>query len=124
MLDSRDCARFRLRRVTNHPFPGVLNVKQFDPLIIPFYMGDYIANVSDGWRHTSPGATTATGCVTGCTRAAATTPTSTSPDDNSPDPAARRDGLGGPLGRVLAAIGDCLTTALRVAAQLRPRRAI
>jgi hypothetical protein len=50
VLDSRDCARFRLRRVTNHPFPGVLNVKQFDPLIIPFYMGDYIANVSDGWR--------------------------------------------------------------------------
>jgi hypothetical protein len=50
VLDSRDGARFRLRRITNRSFPGVLNVKQFDPLIIPFYMGDYIANVSDGRR--------------------------------------------------------------------------
>jgi hypothetical protein len=50
VLDSRDGAGFRLRRVTNRSFPGVLNVKQFDPLIIPFYMGDYIANVSDGRR--------------------------------------------------------------------------
>jgi hypothetical protein len=50
VLDSRDGTTFRLHRVTSRSFPGVLNVKQFDPLIAPYYMGDYIANVSDGRR--------------------------------------------------------------------------
>jgi hypothetical protein len=50
VLDSRDGAAFRLRRVTNRSFPGVLNIQQFDPLISPYYMGDYLANVSDGTR--------------------------------------------------------------------------
>ena len=34
--------------VTTHSFPGVENNPQFDPLIVYAYMGDYIANVSDG----------------------------------------------------------------------------
>jgi hypothetical protein len=48
VLDSRDGANFTARRVTDQSFPGVLNMQQFDPIIIPYYMGDYIANVSDG----------------------------------------------------------------------------
>ena len=39
---------FTAQRVTSQSFPGVFNVPQFDPLIAPAYMGDYIANVSDG----------------------------------------------------------------------------
>ena len=50
VLDSADGATFQLRRVTNRSFPGVLNIQQFDPLIAPYYMGDYLANVSDGGR--------------------------------------------------------------------------
>jgi hypothetical protein len=50
VLDSRDGATFRARRVSNRSFPGVLNIQQFDPLIAPYYMGDYLANVSDGTR--------------------------------------------------------------------------
>jgi hypothetical protein len=50
VLDSRDGSTFRARRVTNRSFPGVLNIQQFDPLIAPYYMGDYLANVSDGGR--------------------------------------------------------------------------
>jgi hypothetical protein len=50
VLDSADGSTFKLRRVTNRSFPGVLNIQQFDPLIAPYYMGDYIANVSDGSR--------------------------------------------------------------------------
>jgi hypothetical protein len=50
VLDSRDGQTFRARRVSNRSFPGVLNIQQFDPLIIPYYMGDYLANVSDGRR--------------------------------------------------------------------------
>jgi hypothetical protein len=50
VLDSTDGSTFKLRRVTNRSFPGVLNIQQFDPLISPYYMGDYIANVSDGSR--------------------------------------------------------------------------
>ena len=45
-----DGSTFRSRRVTNRSFPGVLNIQQFDPLIAPYYMGDYLANVSDGRR--------------------------------------------------------------------------
>jgi hypothetical protein len=36
--------------VTTTSFPGVLTVPQFDPIIAFGYMGDYIANVSDGNR--------------------------------------------------------------------------
>ena len=50
VLDSTNGSTFSARRVTNRSFPGVLNVQQFDPLIAPYYMGDYIANVSDGRR--------------------------------------------------------------------------
>jgi hypothetical protein len=36
------------KRVTSESFPGVFNLPQFDPIIAFTYMGDYIANVSDG----------------------------------------------------------------------------
>jgi hypothetical protein len=36
------------RTVTTTSFPGVLTVPQFDPIIAFGYMGDYIANASDG----------------------------------------------------------------------------
>jgi hypothetical protein len=39
---------FTAQRVTTQSFPGVFTVPRFDPLISPAYMGDYIANVSDG----------------------------------------------------------------------------
>lgn len=35
-------------RVTTQSFPGVFTFPQFDPIIAFAYMGDYIANVSDG----------------------------------------------------------------------------
>jgi hypothetical protein len=35
-------------RVTTQSFPGVYTFPQFDPIIAYAYMGDYIANVSDG----------------------------------------------------------------------------
>jgi photosystem II stability/assembly factor-like uncharacterized protein len=35
-------------RVTSQSFPGVYTLPQFDPIIALTYMGDYIANVSDG----------------------------------------------------------------------------
>jgi hypothetical protein len=35
-------------RVTSQSFPGVYTLPQFDPIIAFTYMGDYIANVSDG----------------------------------------------------------------------------
>jgi hypothetical protein len=38
------------KTVTSRSFPGVVNVPQFDPQIAFGYMGDYIANVSDGSR--------------------------------------------------------------------------
>jgi hypothetical protein len=41
---------FSAARVTTQSFPGVLNYPQFDPIIAPTYMGDYIANVSAGGR--------------------------------------------------------------------------
>src|SRR6266699_941746 len=38
------------RRVTTRSFQGTLTIPQFDPIIAFGYMGDYIANVSDGSR--------------------------------------------------------------------------
>ena len=39
---------FAPTRVTSQSFPGVFTFPQFDPIIAFGYMGDYIANVSDG----------------------------------------------------------------------------
>ena len=39
---------FTTRRITSHSFRGSLTIPQFDPIIAFGYMGDYIANVSDG----------------------------------------------------------------------------
>jgi BNR/Asp-box repeat len=39
---------FKTTRVTSVSFPGVFTDPQFDPIIAFGYMGDYIANVSDG----------------------------------------------------------------------------
>ena len=39
---------FATTRVTSQSFPGVFTNPQFDPIIALGYMGDYIANVSDG----------------------------------------------------------------------------
>ena len=39
---------FVARRVSTQSFPGVSTFPQFDPIIAFTYMGDYIANVSDG----------------------------------------------------------------------------
>ena len=46
--NSTNGTSFASRRVTSQSFPGVYNLPQFDPLIAYTYMGDYIANVSDG----------------------------------------------------------------------------
>jgi len=46
--NSRSGTTFTTRRVTTQSSPGVLTVPQFDPIIAFTYMGDYIANVSDG----------------------------------------------------------------------------
>ncbi len=43
-------AAFVTRRVTTRSFQGTLTIPQFDPIIAFGYMGDYIANVSDGSR--------------------------------------------------------------------------
>ena len=40
--------QFSAKAITTRPFPGVHTVPQFDPQIAFGYMGDYIANVSDG----------------------------------------------------------------------------
>ena len=45
---STDGTAFTTRRVTSTSFPGVFTAPQFDPIIAQTYMGDYIANVSDG----------------------------------------------------------------------------
>jgi hypothetical protein len=47
-LDSANGATFALSRVSDTSFPGVFNFPQFDPIIAPAYMGDYIAVASDG----------------------------------------------------------------------------
>ena len=46
--NSTNGSGFVQRTTTSKSFPGVLTVPQFDPLIAFGYMGDYIANVSDG----------------------------------------------------------------------------
>jgi hypothetical protein len=46
--NSANGTAFTTRRVTTQSFPGVLTVPQFDPITAFTYMGDYIANVSDG----------------------------------------------------------------------------
>jgi hypothetical protein len=48
LSDSRDGGTWTPRRVTSRSFPGVFTAPQFDPIIAFGYMGDYIANVSDG----------------------------------------------------------------------------
>jgi len=45
---SHNGTSFITRRVTSQPFLGALTIPQFDPVIAFGYMGDYIANVSDG----------------------------------------------------------------------------
>jgi hypothetical protein len=46
--NSRNGTGFSQKRVTTQSFPGALTVPQFDPIIAFGYMGDYIANISDG----------------------------------------------------------------------------
>jgi hypothetical protein len=46
--NSRNGTGFSQKRVTTQSFPGTLTIPQFDPVIAFGYMGDYIANVSDG----------------------------------------------------------------------------
>jgi hypothetical protein len=43
-----DGVHFVAKAVTTSSFPGVTTVPQFDPQVASGYMGDYIANVSDG----------------------------------------------------------------------------
>ena len=50
VADSSDGTSFTTERVTTQSFPGVFTAPQFDPILAPAYMGDYIGNVSDG-RH-------------------------------------------------------------------------
>jgi hypothetical protein len=46
--NSRNGTGFSQKRVTTQSFRGTLTIPQFDPVIAIGYMGDYIANVSDG----------------------------------------------------------------------------
>lgn len=46
--NSSDGVTFTPTRVTNQSFPGDLTLPNFDPIIAFAYMGDYIADVSDG----------------------------------------------------------------------------
>jgi hypothetical protein len=46
--NSRNGTSFITKRVTSQSFQGSLTIPQFDPIIAPGYMGDYIANVNDG----------------------------------------------------------------------------
>jgi hypothetical protein len=48
MASTTDGTSFGYIQVSSQSFPGVLNVPNFDPIIAWGYMGDYIANVSDG----------------------------------------------------------------------------
>jgi hypothetical protein len=48
VANSQNGNGFVARRVTSVSFPGALTFPNFDPLIAWGYMGDYIANVSDG----------------------------------------------------------------------------
>jgi hypothetical protein len=46
--NSPNGASFATKRVTTRSFKGSLTIPQFDPVFASGYMGDYIANVSDG----------------------------------------------------------------------------
>src|SRR5207302_2793086 len=46
--NSKNGTSWASNRVTSESFPGVYTLPQFDPIIAFTYMGDYIANVSDG----------------------------------------------------------------------------
>ena len=46
--DSPGGSTWLARRLNSLSFPGVTNNPQFDPLVVPQYMGDYIANATDG----------------------------------------------------------------------------
>jgi hypothetical protein len=49
VADSTDGGiHFTAKAITSRSFPGVRTVPQFDPVVAFGYMGDYIANVSDG----------------------------------------------------------------------------
>ena len=48
VANSTNGSSFVARRVTTASSPGVFTIPQFDPIIAFGYMGDYIANVSDG----------------------------------------------------------------------------
>jgi hypothetical protein len=45
---SSDIANWTVRTITSRDFPGVFTAPQFDPIIAPGYMGDYLANVNVG----------------------------------------------------------------------------
>jgi len=46
--NSKSGTNWTSNKVTSESFPGVYTLPQFDPIIAFTYMGDYIANVSDG----------------------------------------------------------------------------
>ena len=46
--NSKSGNKWTTNRVNSQSFPGVYTLPQFDPIIAFTYMGDYIANVSDG----------------------------------------------------------------------------
>jgi hypothetical protein len=46
--NSKNGTKWTASRVNSQSFPGVYTLPQFDPIIAFTYMGDYIANVSDG----------------------------------------------------------------------------
>jgi hypothetical protein len=48
LANSTNGTSYRTTRVSSTSFPGVETVPQFDPQLASGYMGDYIANVSDG----------------------------------------------------------------------------
>jgi hypothetical protein len=48
VANSANGSSFVPSRVTTRSSPGVFTIPQFDPIIAFGYMGDYIANVSDG----------------------------------------------------------------------------
>jgi hypothetical protein len=48
VANSPNGSGFVARRVTTQSFPGVFTIPPFDPIIAFGYMGDYIANASDG----------------------------------------------------------------------------
>ncbi|TMD97590.1 MAG: exo-alpha-sialidase [Chloroflexi bacterium] len=48
IANSSNAKKWSIQRVTSQSFPGVFTLPQFDPIIAFGYMGDYIAQVSDG----------------------------------------------------------------------------